>query len=105
MKVGLFGGSFNPAHDGHAHVAATAMQRLDLDRVVWLVSPQNPLKSGHEPAPLAERMASARAAAASVGPAGIVADFGTRTAPPWAGLRLPYFLPPPPVVPFLWPLA
>ena len=34
MKVGLFGGSFNPAHDGHAHVAETAMRRLDLDRVV-----------------------------------------------------------------------
>ncbi|HBV11667.1 MAG TPA: nicotinate-nucleotide adenylyltransferase, partial [Brevundimonas sp.] len=50
MKVGLFGGSFNPAHDGHAHVAATAMQRLGLDRVVWLVSPQNPLKSAHETA-------------------------------------------------------
>jgi nicotinate-nucleotide adenylyltransferase len=42
MKVGLFGGSFNPAHDGHAHVAETAMRRLGLDRVVWLVSPQNP---------------------------------------------------------------
>ncbi|MDP3378003.1 MAG: nicotinate-nucleotide adenylyltransferase, partial [Brevundimonas sp.] len=43
MRVGLFGGSFNPAHDGHAHVAETALRRLGLDRVVWLVSPQNPL--------------------------------------------------------------
>ena len=60
MRVGLFGGSFNPAHDGHAHVAETAMQRLDLDRVVWLVSPQNPLKAKSRTAPLAERMASAR---------------------------------------------
>jgi nicotinate-nucleotide adenylyltransferase len=42
--VGLFGGSFNPPHAGHAHVAATALQRLHLDRIWWLVSPGNPLK-------------------------------------------------------------
>src|SRR6202012_1150455 len=48
MRVGLFGGSFNPAHEGHAHVAETAMKRLRLDRVIWLVSPQNPLKPTHE---------------------------------------------------------
>ena len=83
MKVGLFGGSFNPAHDGHAHVAETAMRRLGLDRVVWLVSPQNPLKSSHETAPLAERMASARAAAATVGPSMIVSDFETRIGTRW----------------------
>ncbi len=59
MRVGLFGGSFNPAHRGHGHVAATAMKRLKLDRLIWLVSPQNPLKSGHQTAPLAERMQSA----------------------------------------------
>ena len=83
MKVGLFGGSFNPAHDGHAHVAETAMRRLDLDRVVWLVSPQNPLKSNHETAPLADRMASACAVAATVGPAMIVSDFETRAGVQW----------------------
>jgi nicotinate-nucleotide adenylyltransferase len=60
MRVGLFGGSFNPAHDGHAHVAETAMKELGLDRVIWLVSPQNPLKPTHETASLTERMASAR---------------------------------------------
>jgi len=63
MRVGLFGGSFNPAHEGHAHVAETARRRLKLDRVIWLVSPQNPLKSAHETADLAERMAGARALA------------------------------------------
>lgn len=57
MRVGLYGGSFNPAHEGHAHVAETALARLNLDRVIWLVSPQNPLKSSRETAPLAERMA------------------------------------------------
>lgn len=60
MRVGLFGGSFNPAHEGHAHVAETALARLRLDRVIWLVSPQNPLKAPSESASLAARMASAR---------------------------------------------
>lgn len=83
MKVGLFGGSFNPAHDGHAHVAETAMRRLDLDRVVWLVSPQNPLKSSNEMAPLEERMASAREMARMVGPRMIVSDVETRIGTRW----------------------
>ena len=61
MRVGLFGGSFNPAHEGHAHVAETARRRLGLDLVVWLVSPQNPLKSAHETASLTVRMAGAQA--------------------------------------------
>ena len=60
MKVGLLGGSFNPAHEGHAHVAETAKRRLRLDRVIWLVSPQNPLKGRHETADLAERATAAR---------------------------------------------
>jgi nicotinate-nucleotide adenylyltransferase len=76
MRVGLFGGSFNPAHDGHAHVAETARRRLGLDRVLWLVSPQNPLKASHETADLAERMDSARARAR--GPAMVVTDAETR---------------------------
>lgn len=45
MKVGLYGGSFDPAHYGHVHVALTALIRLGLDQVVWLVSPRNPLKT------------------------------------------------------------
>jgi len=58
MKIGLFGGSFDPAHEGHAHVAETALKRLGLDRVWWLVSPQNPLKT--KSSPFAERMQSAQ---------------------------------------------
>ncbi len=85
MAVGLFGGSFNPAHDGHAHVAETAMRRLGLDRVVWLVSPQNPMKDARDSAPLAERMASARAAAgmAAAGRSMVVSDFETRAGTQW----------------------
>ena len=76
MRVGLFGGSFNPAHEGHAHVAETARRRLRLDRVIWLVSPQNPLKSSHETASLSERLAGARAFAR--GRDMIVTDLETR---------------------------
>jgi nicotinate-nucleotide adenylyltransferase len=60
MKVGLYGGSFNPAHDGHAHVAETARRRLGLDRVIWLVSPQNPLKDPSETDDYGKRVAYAR---------------------------------------------
>jgi nicotinate-nucleotide adenylyltransferase len=59
MVVGLLGGSFDPAHEGHVHITREAMKRLRLDRVWWLVSPGNPLKS-RAPAPLAERLAKAR---------------------------------------------
>jgi nicotinate-nucleotide adenylyltransferase len=67
MKVGLYGGSFNPAHDGHAHVAETAKRRLGLDRVIWLVSPQNPLKSSRETADLDARIAGAKALTQGIG--------------------------------------
>jgi len=53
------GGSFNPAHQGHRHIALLATRHLRLDRVWWLVSPQNPLKPDVGMAPLAARMASA----------------------------------------------
>ena len=58
MRIGLFGGSFDPAHEGHAHVAETALKRLQLDRVWWLVTPQNPLKP--KSSSLKKRIASAR---------------------------------------------
>lgn len=63
----MLGGSFNPAHEGHMHITAIALKRLDLDQVWWMVSPQNPLKSTDDMAPFAERMASARSLAASNG--------------------------------------
>ena len=62
-RIGLLGGSFNPAHEGHLHISRLALERLDLDNVWWLVSPQNPLKAGAETAPLKERLQRARAVA------------------------------------------
>jgi len=59
-RIGLLGGSFNPAHDGHLHVSLLALARLRLDEIWWLVSPQNPLKSTADMAPLARRLADAR---------------------------------------------
>lgn len=59
QTIGLFGGSFDPAHRGHLHVSREALKRFGLDRVWWLVSPGNPLKA-HGPAPLVQRMAAAR---------------------------------------------
>ncbi len=57
--VGLLGGSFDPAHDGHVHITRAAMTRFQLDRVWWLVSPGNPLKK-QGPAPIDKRLAAAR---------------------------------------------
>ncbi|HEY1838319.1 MAG TPA: nicotinate-nucleotide adenylyltransferase [Rhizomicrobium sp.] len=59
MKIGLLGGSFNPAHEGHLHVSDVALKRLGLDYVWWLVAPQNPLKSSTGMAPLCDRLAYA----------------------------------------------
>lgn len=56
--IGLFGGSFDPPHEGHVHVSREALKRFGLDRVWWLVSPGNPLKS-RGPAPLDRRLAAA----------------------------------------------
>jgi len=59
-RIGLLGGSFNPAHRGHRAISLKALRALGLDEVWWLVSPGNPLKDSQEMAPFAMRMASAR---------------------------------------------
>ncbi len=59
-RIGLFGGSFDPAHDGHVHVTHHALRRLRLDQIWWLVTPGNPLKA-HGPAPLEARLSRAHA--------------------------------------------
>src|SRR5687768_15770351 len=60
MKIGLFGGTFDPPHDAHVTASLLAMRRLGLDRVWWLVTPGNPLKDTRGLAPLAERIAAAQ---------------------------------------------
>jgi nicotinate-nucleotide adenylyltransferase len=60
MKIGLFGGTFDPPHEAHLAACLLAMKKLRLDRVWWLVTPGNPLKDTRGLAPLAERMAAAR---------------------------------------------
>ncbi len=59
-RIGLLGGSFNPAHEGHLYISLQALRRLRLDEIWWLVSPRNPLKPPAELAPLAERLERAR---------------------------------------------
>ncbi len=58
LTIGLLGGTFDPAHDGHRYISLTALKRLKLDYVWWLVSPGNPLKS--EPSSFEKRLAAAR---------------------------------------------
>jgi nicotinate-nucleotide adenylyltransferase len=58
-RIGLLGGSFNPAHEGHLHITLEAFKRLGLSEVWWLVSPHNPLKSRSDLADYSKRFASA----------------------------------------------
>jgi nicotinate-nucleotide adenylyltransferase len=75
-QIGLLGGSFNPAHEGHLHISLMALQRLGLDEVWWLVSPSNPLKKFHDLAPYDSRLAGARKMACH--PRITVSDFEAR---------------------------
>lgn len=59
LRIGLLGGSFNPAHEGHLHISLLALKNMKLDAVWWLVSPQNPLKSDKGMASYQERFQSA----------------------------------------------
>ncbi len=60
MRIGLFGGSFNPIHDGHRLVVEETLRRLKLDALWVLVTPGNPLKNHNDLAPLADRVLAAR---------------------------------------------
>lgn len=97
--VGLLGGSFDPPHAGHALISREALKRFALDRVWWLVSPGNPLKS-RGPAPIEKRLEAARRVMQH--PRVAISDFearaGTRyTAETLAALRLAC-----PGVQFVW---
>jgi nicotinate-nucleotide adenylyltransferase len=58
-RIGLLGGSFNPAHEGHRYVSLLALKRLRLDEVWWMLTPQNPLKDARDTAPLEKRLKAA----------------------------------------------
>lgn len=79
-KIGLLGGSFNPAHGGHRRISLFARDALGLDEVWWLVSPGNPLKPVAGMAPLSARVASARSQArrAPIRVSAIERELGTR---------------------------
>ncbi len=72
-RIGLLGGSFNPAHEGHLHISKLALKILNLDEVWWLVSPQNPLKSKLNMAKYSDRLQFAKITAKH--PRIIVSDF------------------------------
>jgi nicotinate-nucleotide adenylyltransferase len=80
LRIGLFGGSFNPAHDGHRLASLTALRRLQLDRVWWMVTPGNPLKDNRELPSLAERVRFGRRLAdhSRIHVTGIEASLSTR---------------------------
>lgn len=79
-RVGLLGGSFNPAHSGHRAISLAAVEALALDEVWWLVSPGNPLKPAAGMAPFAARLASAQRMArrAPIRASGLEARLGIR---------------------------
>jgi len=61
MKIGLYGGSFNPPHQGHKHLAETALKRFQLDKIWWMVTPGNPLKVKYDLPTLEDRIKQSRA--------------------------------------------
>lgn len=99
QRVGLLGGSFDPAHEGHVLLTEQALKRFGIDKVWWLVTPGNPLKE-HQPAPLEERIAHARQLMDDprVEVTGIEAELGTRkTVDTIAALQKVY-----PTLDFVW---
>lgn len=60
MRVGVFGGTFDPPHVGHLLVAADAVDALGLDRLIWIPAARQPLKTTHDAAPATHRLAMTR---------------------------------------------
>ena len=58
MNIGLLGGSFNPAHEGHVYISRLAIKKLNLDQLWWLITTQNPLKKENQKVSLAKRIQS-----------------------------------------------
>ena len=99
-RIGLLGGSFNPAHDGHRYISLEAMKRLRLHQVWWMVSPQNPLKGTADMAPFRLRLRSARNAARH--PRIVVTDVERRLGTAYTVDTLRRLLPKFPACRFVW---
>ena len=100
MRIGLLGGSFNPPHEGHALITRLALRRLQLDRVWWLVTPGNPLKSQDELAALQKRVEAARRLVA--GPRVVVTDIEARIGSRYTYETLAWIKRHAPSVHFVW---
>ena len=100
QKIGLFGGSVNPAHAAHRLVSLLALRRLALDAVWWLVTPGNPLKDHTDLAPLAQRMEAAKLVAAH--PRIHVTDFESALGSAYTIDSLTYLKQRSPVARFVW---
>ena len=101
MRIGLFGGSFNPPHAGHLLVAQTALRRLQLDAVWWIVTPGNPLKSRAGLPSQAERMAACRALIGA-DPRIIVTGFEAEIGTSYTEQTVRYLVRRCPAVDFVW---
>jgi nicotinate-nucleotide adenylyltransferase len=100
MRIGLFGGTFDPPHAAHRGACLLAMKRLGLDRVWWLVTPGNPLKDTHGLAPLAARVVAARVLADH--PRIDVTDLEARLGTHYTYATLRYLIRRCPQVHFVW---
>jgi nicotinate-nucleotide adenylyltransferase len=101
QRVGVMGGSFNPPHEGHLIVARTALRRLQLDQLWWLVTPGNPLKNHDGLAPLDQRMEACRTLAGT-DPRMKVTAFEAELASAYTALTLQYLTRRFPGVHFVW---
>lgn len=99
QKIGLLGGSFDPAHAGHLHISKQALRRFGLDQVWWLVSPGNPLKP-RGPAGMQARIAMAKALVQD--PRIVICDIEARLNTTFTAETLGRILPLYPGVHFVW---
>lgn len=100
LRIGLFGGSFDPPHEGHRAAALLALRRLRLDRIWWLVSPGNPLKDTRNLPALPVRLAAARKAARH--PKIVVTGFEAALDSPYSYETIRYVMRRCPGVHFVW---
>ena len=100
MIIGLFGGTFDPPHDGHVHLSETVLKRLGLDQLWWLVTPGNPLKSRNDAASFASRLAQAERLARH--PRIVVTGFEARTRSAYTADTLGFLMQRYPATRFIW---